>query len=453
MKRIFTKATGIAMVLFMVFTMAACGGSGTAPESTTAAATVTESSQAAETTAAPADEPVTLRIYAQYSDDDTKTPYDYAIAAMKKDMPNVTLDLDIVAQDDNAKLKTYAATGNLPDIFQSAGDIISTLKASNNILMLDDQAPTADFKSRIQPSAMNILMSSDGHIWAYPYAGNEMVLLYYNKELFSQAGVEVPKTVDELIAAVKVFNSKGIVPLSIFAKEKWPGVALFDYLAMRQEPMGIRKLDANQGKASDEAFAWAAQKFAEFAKAGLFQKGATNTNYDQAESLFLTGKAAMFLNGQWEIASASEKMGDKCDWMFFPGKDEANYEQAKYNFSGGGGPGGYSVSANSKNQEAAVKVAAYLSLKYAECKYTTRGTPIVATKVDAPMVTPFPPMMEKLAQVIPDIKSFGSFDWNLTNTKFKVAIEDATQRLVTGSYSAEDFVKDMDKAIENANED
>lgn len=444
MKRNFTKVIGILLTLVMILSATACGSTNTAADTSAAPSEPSVSAPSPE-------EPVTLKIYAQYSDDDTKVPYDYAVAAMKKDMPNVTLELDIVAQDDNAKLKTYAATGNLPDIFQSGGDIINTLKASDNILMLDDQAPTADFKNKMQPSAMNTFISSDGHIWAYPYAGNEMVLLYYNKELFSQAGVDVPKTVDQLIEAVKVFNSKGIVPLSIFAKEKWPGVNLYDYLATRIEPTGIRKLDTNQGKASDEAFTWAAQKFAELAKAGLFQKGATNTNYDQAESLFLTGKAAMFLNGQWEIASATEKMGDKCDWMIFPGKDEANYEEAKYNFSGGGGPGGYSVSANSKNQEKAVEVAAYLSLKYAECKYTTRGTPIVATKVDAPMVTPFPPMMEKLAQTIPDIKSFGSFDWNLTNAKFKVAIEDATQRLVTGGYSAEDFVKDMDKAIANAN--
>ncbi len=450
MKRNLTKVTGIVLILVMVISMAACGSPDKAPDSATGSASA-QSSAAAGSTAASAEKPVTLKIYAQYSDEDTKTPYDYAVAAMKKDMPNVTLELDIVAQDDNAKLKTYAATGNLPDIFQSGGDIINTLKASNNILMLDDQAPTADFKSRMQPSAMNTFLSPDGHVWAYPYAGNEMVLLYYNKDLFAQAGVKVPTTVDELIEATKAFNSKGIVPLSIFAKEKWPGVSLFDYLATRQEPTGIRKLDTNQGKASDEAFTWAAQKFAELAKAGFFQKGATNTNYDQAESLFLTGKAAMFLNGQWEITPATEKMGDKCDWMFFPGKDAANYEEAKYNFSGGGGPGGYSVSANSKNQEMAVKTAAYISLKYAECKYTTRGTPIVATKVDAPMVTPFPPMMEKLADVIPDIKDFGSFDWNLTNAKFKVAIEDATQRLVTGSYSAEDFIKDMDKAIANAN--
>ncbi|HEY5585164.1 MAG TPA: extracellular solute-binding protein [Ruminiclostridium sp.] len=448
MERIFTKILGIVLILVMVLSMVACGSS-TTPDSvstsTLAAATTTDS------TTTPVEQPVTLKIYAQYSDEDTKAPYDYAIAAMKKDMPNVTLELDILAQDDNAKLKTYAATGNLPDVFQSGGDIINTLKASNNILMLDDQAPTADFKSKMQPSAMNTLMNSDGHIWAYPYAGNELVLLYYNKDLFTQFGVKVPTTVDELIQAAKTFNSKNITPLSIFSKEKWVGVSLFDCLATRMEPTGIRKLDTNQGKASDEAFTWAAQKFAELAKAGLFQKGATNTNNDQAESLFLTGKAAMFLNGQWEIATATEKMGDKVDWMAFPGKDAANYEEAKNNFSGGGGPGGYSVSPNSKNKDMAVKVAAYISFKYAECKYTTRGTPIVATKVNAPMVEAFPPMMEKLAKVIPDIKSFGSFDWNLTNAKFKVAIEDATQKLVTGGYTADEFVKDMDKAIVNAN--
>ncbi|MNP21460.1 hypothetical protein D3C76_1140780 [compost metagenome] len=63
-------------------------------------------------------------------------------------------------------------------------------------------------------------------------------------------------------------------------------------------------------------------------EAGLFDVNATNTNYDQASSLFYTGNAAMFINGQWEIYSSQEKMGDNVDFMYWPAKDAQGYAQA-----------------------------------------------------------------------------------------------------------------------------
>ena len=397
------------------------------------------------------EEPVKLRIYAQYADEDTKAPYDYAVEALKKEMPNVELELDVQAQDDGQKLKTYAATGNLPDIFQSGLDIINTFKKSDNILVLDEYAKKTGFIDKMHPSAMNTLYADDGHIYAFPYAGNELILLFYNKEIFEQNDVKVPTTYDELLTAVKDFRSKGVTPLSIFAKEKWPCVGLYDIFATRLEPEGIKKLDQGKAKASEEAYKQGAERIIELVKAGLLPKGATNLNYDQAAALFHQGKAAMFINGQWEIEASTKALGDKVDWMYYPAHDAASVEKTKYAFSGSGGPGGYAVSPHTKDKELAVEVAAFMSLKYAECKYTRRSNPILATRVDLPIEQPYPAMMEKLSVDIPKITSTTAFAWGLSNPKFKAALEDATQRLLTGSYSADDFVKDLDDVIERIN--
>jgi raffinose/stachyose/melibiose transport system substrate-binding protein len=396
-------------------------------------------------------ESVKLRIYAQYADDDTKLPYDYAVAELKKEMPNVELELETQAQDDGQKLKTYAATGNLPDIFQAGVDIISTFKKSGNILELDKYVDSYDFKDKMFSSTMNTLVSDDEHVYAFPYAGNEFMLLYYNKEIFKNNNVTVPTTYDELMTAVKTLNSAGITPLALFAKEKWPTVALYDMFVTRVEPAGIMKLDKGQASPSDPAYKQAAEKIVELVNAGLLPKGATNLNYDQAASLFYEGKAAMFLNGQWEIASSTEKLGDKVGWMYFPGVDAATYEQSKYSFIGGGGPGGYAVNKDTKDPELTAKVAAFISLKYAEYKYTERGNPIVATKVDKTIIKEYPPMMTQLSEDIEKITSTTAFAWGLSDAKFKAAIEDATQSLMTGGYSVEKFIEDVSKAVPQAN--
>lgn len=392
---------------------------------------------------------VKLKIYADYADEDTKAPYDYAVAELKKEMPNVELELEPSARDDGQKLKTYAQTGNMPDIFQTNVDQINIFKNSKNILELDSYAD--DFKKKLQNNSENLLVHPDGHIYSFPFAGKEYVVLYYNKELFEKYNVKVPTTYDELMTAVKTFKENNIVPLSIFAKEKWPCVALYDVFASRGDSEGIVKLDKGTGKASEAAYTDAAKEIVELVKAGLVQNGATNTNYDQAASLFYQGKAAMFLNGQWEIEASTKNLGDKVDWMYYPAANAEAYEAGKSTFTGSGSLGGFAVSANTKNKDIAAKVAAFMALKYAECKYTTRANPFVATVVDKPVQKQYPPMMEKLVKQIPNIKNTTAFDWHLTNPKFKAALEDNTQRLLTGTYTADQFVKDMDKAIEEAN--
>lgn len=432
----FRKSTALLLSFVLMLTLAACGGANN---------NAAPSASAPASEAAAPEEAVKLRIYAQYAGEDSEAPYDYAIAELKKEMPNVELELDIQAQDDGQKLKTYAATGNLPDIFQAGQDIISTFKESGNILELDTYVDSTGFRDAMHPSAMNTLISEDGHTYAFPYAGNEMILIFYNKELFEKFGVKVPTTYDELKLAVETFNKNDIVPLSVFAKEKWPGVALFDVFATRKDEGGVQKLDKGQAKASDETYRAAAEKLAEFVKLGLLAKGATSMNYDQAAALFYEGKAAMFLNGQWEIDGSTKALGDKVGWMFYPGSDAANAEASKLVFSGGGGPGGYAVSPHTKNPELAAKVAAFISRKYAEYKYTQYGTPIVATKVEKAIEKPFPPMMEELNKIIPEMKTT-AFAWGLSNPRFKAAIEDAAQGLLAG-MSIDQFVKDIDKAL------
>jgi len=393
-------------------------------------------------------EKIQLRIYEQYADEDTKVPYDYAVAELAKAYPNVELILDIQAQDDGQKIQTYAATGNLPDIYKAGLSQIATFRESGNIQVLDEYAESTGYLDMAHPSAENIIYSQDGHIYAFPYAGNELVMWYYNKSLFEKYDVKVPETYDELLTAIEVFKANDIIPMSLFAKEKWITTALYDVMATRFVPGGIDALDRLDAKASDEGYAKAAEALHELVTAGLLPDGVTNLNYDQAASLFYEEKAAMFLNGQWEIEASTAKLGDKVDWMFYPVME--GYEQNRTAFSGGGAPGGYAVNPDSEHLDLAAEVAAFMAKKYCEAKYTLRSNPILALQVpeDVVPVKPFPPMMEKLAAEMKNITSTTKFAWGLSNPKFKVAIEDQSQLLVTPFYTAEEFVTEMDKAME-----
>src|SRR5690606_9438650 len=156
------------------------------------------------------EEKVKLKVYAQHFDDDTSKPFDYAVEELKKEMPNVEIVLDPAVQDGYQKLKTYAATGNMPDIFETDWVTLQTFAKSKNVLLLDEFEETAAFKNKLNPGVEGRLIAPDGHIYAFPFTGIEFQILYYNKEIFEEAGIEVPiKTVDQLAEAAKKLKEKG----------------------------------------------------------------------------------------------------------------------------------------------------------------------------------------------------------------------------------------------------
>ncbi|AWB43467.1 sugar ABC transporter substrate-binding protein [Paenibacillus sp. CAA11] len=393
---------------------------------------------------------IKLKVYAQHFDEDTSKPFDYAVEQLKKEMPNVQIELDPAVQDGYQKLKTYAATGNMPDIYFTDWPTLQTLSKSKNVELLDDYETTSEFKKSLNPGVDSRLVAPDNHVYAYPDTGIEFQIIYYNKSIFDKVGIQTPiKTFDQMADAAKKLKDDGYVPMSIFAKEKWITTAFYNGLVTREQPEGFGAVDQKGVKELPEAFVTAAQQMKKLQEAGLFDANATNTNYDQASSLFYQGKAGMFVNGQWEIYSSQEKLGDQVDWMYWPAKDEATYEQSKYFINGAGSPAGYAVSPSSKNKETAVKVAAFLASKSAEYRYSQLGSPIVAPKVDKPIPANVPAMMQRIVnELLPNAQKYALL---LNNTAIQNAINDNTQNLLVGGFSADDFVKNLNRALDKEN--
>ncbi|WNS44127.1 extracellular solute-binding protein [Paenibacillus sp. MMS20-IR301] len=438
MKAQHKRLSALMITLSMTLLLSACGGGNAA------------TNDSAEPAAAPEGGAVKLKVYAQHFDEDTKGPFDYAVEELKKEMPEVEIELDSAVQDGNQKLKTYAATGNMPDIYFTDWATLQTFAKSKNVEILDDYAATTEYKASLNPGVESRLIAPDGHVYAYPDTGIEFQLIYYNKTIFDKAGIATPiKTIDELAAAAVKLKEAGYVPMSIFAKEKWISAAFYNGLVTREEAAGFGALDQQGLTELPQAFVTAAQQIEQLQQAGLFDANATNTNYDQASSQFYQGKSAMFVNGQWEIYSSAEKLGDQVDWMYWPAKDEATYEASKYYIDGAGSPQGYAVSPASSNKETAVKVAAFLAAKSAEYKYTQLGSPIISPKTDKPIASDVPVMMQRVAdELLPSAKEYAKL---LSNTQIQNAINDNTQNLLVDGFKAQNFVDNLNRTLGKEN--
>lgn len=437
-------------VVLAVTALAGCGSKVEEGKTADAPKKETETSTEGKTeTESKTEEKVVLDIYAQYADDDTKVPYDYAVEQLAVAYPNVELNLIVQAQDDGTTLKTMAATGQLPDIFQANTDIINTLRETNQVMVLNDVAQKTGFADKLFESCEGLAYSEDGNMYAFPYAGDEYVLWYYNKAVFADCGLDVPTTYDELLNCINVFNEKGIVPLAIFGQEGWITSAMYDAIATRYAAGGIKALDTQTASITDDGYVQAAEMLEKLVQAGMFQTGATTTNYDQASELFLSGKAAMFLNGQWYIEDATKALGDNVDWMFYPAADKAAYEVGKTVLAGGGSTSGYAVNPDSEHAELAAEVASFITEKYCEAKVLYRHNPLVSLDTGKQSEDELPAMMQKLSDTIPSLTGTTKFTWGLTNAIFNEGLCTETQGLISGQFTSEEFLMNMEDVQNN----
>jgi multiple sugar transport system substrate-binding protein/raffinose/stachyose/melibiose transport system substrate-binding protein len=124
-------------------------------------------------------------------------------------------------------------------------------------------------------------------------------------------------------------NSRGIDPLALGAKERWPAQFWFDYLLLRQAGPAYRQSlmvgEASYGDAQvEQAFA----TLSELVAKGYFNDDANDIDWTEALKLVCSGRAAMTLMGTWALpALAAEGCGlaeeRGFDFFAFPQIDAA----------------------------------------------------------------------------------------------------------------------------------
>jgi raffinose/stachyose/melibiose transport system substrate-binding protein len=170
----------------------------------------------------------------------------------------------------------------------------------------------------------------DGKIYALPGESTATEQIYYNKEIFDELGVEPPKTWDDLMALVPVFNAAGIAPFALAGQSRWTEMMYLEFLLDRIGGPEVFQnvLDGKSDAWSDPAVIDALTKIQDLVKADGFIKGfssiAPDSGADQA--LLYTGKAAMLLQGSWIYGGLKNDGGDfvsggKLGYIPFPTVD------------------------------------------------------------------------------------------------------------------------------------
>ncbi|GGL95505.1 solute-binding protein [Streptomyces fumigatiscleroticus] len=239
-----------------------------------------------------------------------------AVDAFNKAHPDDRI-ADTTFQNDayKTKIKTAIGAGQAPTIIWGWGG--GTLRTYAEAGQVEDLTSWFDehseVKERLFPTSFDAA-TVDGKIYAMPCETVQPIVLYYNRQVFDQVGVEPPQSWEDIMALVPRFNAKGIAPFSLGGQSRWTNMMWLEFLFDR-----IGGPELFQAIAEGEKDAWshpdaitALTKVQELVEADGFVKGfssiTADSNADQA--LLYTGRAAMMLHGTWSYGIQKTDGGD-----------------------------------------------------------------------------------------------------------------------------------------------
>lgn len=143
--------------------------------------------------------------------------------------------------------------------------------------------------------------SYQGSLYGVPME-QDLMGVYYNKTIFAELGLSVPKTFAEFEAAADKIKEGGYTPIAFGNRDRWPATntlsLLFGLSAGRQAEEEVLFRD---GKWTDAPFVKAATTLKDWTAKGYFPRGFNGVGYDEANALFLGGRAAMTITGTWVL--------------------------------------------------------------------------------------------------------------------------------------------------------
>ncbi len=290
---------------------------------------------------------------------------DDSMARFAADNPGYEVEAVPMQNDPyKTKLITAMSANQLPDVFihWTGGPMISYIQ-SDAIYDITDYMNEDNYKDRFLDAAI-IQATYEDSIWAVPVENVAPALFFYNKQLFEENNLEVPKTFTEFEAVSDKFLDKNIIPLTLANKTKWPGSIVYGYVLDRiAGPDAFANANNGVTGFDTEDFQKAADKIQQWANKGYFGNDFNGLDYDsgQDRQLFYNGQAAMYIMGGWFMFTA---LGENPDFIEnvgvaqFPVAEDGKGKASEY--IGTMGDNFYSVSKNSKDPEMAFRAITYL---------------------------------------------------------------------------------------------
>ena len=343
------------------------------------------------------------------------------------------------------KLRTMIAGGQMPDMFDlDATPYAAELGEKGMLTDMDAFLDEIGEKDSYIPLALDYGRTADGKLYTLPLElSTEMI--WYNVDMFKDAGIEAPKTLDELLEDCKALNDKGYTAFGIGGGDGWPLLRLLATYPFRMTGNDfLNDLSTGKAKMSDEPGMKAAEFMSNIGK--YFQPGFSTTDVATGLNLFLSGKSAMYPTGTWELNYFTDKNrpeGLNVDYFYMPTIKDAKTSTNDYWAFGGIG-----LSVNPKVFDEQYKdYLTFIVKNYSPAYFAHEH--LAPQKVEMSDNSKFDPLFLKIMEDTNNIGTTAARPWDVVLNEDVIAtINDNLPGLCMDEETPDEFVKAVDDALD-----
>ncbi|HEY7485352.1 MAG TPA: extracellular solute-binding protein [Streptosporangiaceae bacterium] len=369
--------------------------------------------------------------------------YQKIFATYEKSHPKVKVDFkgikstDYLAVLPNEVKKTQGG----PDVVQlKPYGPIQSLITGGNLVPLDGQVDVSGWPAETLQAAKG---QQDGKLYGVPFALQTIQVLY-NKKIFADQQISPPKTWDELMAANAKLKKAGITPMATSGLQPW-------VLAIDHQIFGATRYGAGDfskaavaGKKDFTDANYLASLDVVKELKPYFPDKVTAVDYPDAQTLFTSGKAAMYPGGSYELGPFKKTSPD-LDIGFFEAPP-APGSMVDHPVTSGWVDGSYGLNAKSQHRAEALELVKWMATKEFGQLFANELKQISAV----PGTTPGDPM---LAEMLNNFQEHGApymmlVSFGYGNPLGRDAEGTALQKMLNGQASASDAGKEIQKGID-----
>lgn len=216
--------------------------------------------------------------------------------AFEAENPGITIEVETRPQgaDGDNVVKTRLATGEMADLFQyNSGSLMQALNPDETLVSLDDQAYVDKFDENFIES-----VSTDNGMYGVPMGQSMAGAIIYNKDIYEQLGLEVPKTWDEFISNSEAIKAAGVAaPIVQTYGDTWTSqlFVLGDFNnVLAEDPDWAEKYTNNEAKYVDEPAFAGFERLQEGFDASLWNEDFASALYADGVTMVATGEGAHY---------------------------------------------------------------------------------------------------------------------------------------------------------------
>lgn len=458
----------IALSASLVLATAACGSSGdsTSDSGTTqqSDANAADSDNSGDTAdgdnagdgdsaddgKAPSGEQVALTLWSNATTGPGTEFFEKTIAAFELENPNITIDLQIVQNEDmDGKLQTALQGGadTAPDIFfQRGGGKLIEMAEAGQVLDITDLI--SDETKKLVSEGVYAPDQHEGRTYAMPVT----VLpggFFYSQDVFEAAGVTTPpSTLDDLNAAVTKLKDSGVAPIAVGAQDGWPAGHWYYWFALRECSQEVFTQIGQTRSFDDPCWLRAAEDLEEFVASQPFNDGYLTTSAQQgagsSAGLIANHQAGAELMGAWDpgvIGSLTPDEQPLPDLGFFPFVTVPGGEGDPTAIMGG--VDAYSCSAYAPAEECAAFLNFLVKTDVQKDYYEAFQAPIVNIEAQAAITDP---VQQQLIAAFNDAAYVTLWMDTDLGQELGGILNDAVVDIFAGSGTAQDLIDAVNNA-------